>query len=273
MAKKFWTLLYVVILLSATIVHAAENKSKTSGSSGPIFKDPATGMEMVSVKGGCYQMGNVYDDEDLSIYPEEKPVHEVCVDAFYIGKYEVTQGQWKAVMGSNTADLSTCKQDDCPVNMITWDEIQDFIGRLNSRSGGSKYRLPTEAEWEYAAKSGGKRERYSGGDDVDSVAWYVENAKEMLHPVGLKAPNGLGIHDMSGNVWEMTNDWYDSNYYATSPRDNPKGPSSGTAHSIRGGCDGGMKYNQRTSRRKPSNDWGDDRPRVESLGFRLLRTP
>ena len=208
-------------------------------------------------------------DDDFDGYPEESPVHEVCVDEFYMGKYEVTQGQWKSIMGNNTSALSTCGGDNCPVDTVSWSDVQKFISKLNSRSGGSKYRLPTEAEWEYAARSGGKSEKYSGGKNINSVAWYAENSGRKNHPVGTKAQNGLGIYDMSGNVWEWTNDWYGSDYYKNSPRNNPSGPGSGVDRVVRGGCVTGEAANQRVSRR---NGYAPDL-RTHALGFRLLRVP
>ena len=274
MAKKFWVL-FAVIVFSVNVAYAVEGNTTVSVSPAPLFKDPTTGIEMVYVKGGCYQMGATDDDCDGT--PEERPVHEVCVDDFYLGKYEVTQGQWKSIMESNPSNESFCG-DNCPVGNVGWNDAQDFISRLNSRSGGSKYRLPTEAEWEYAARSGGKSERYSGGNDINSVAWYNENSlifdpktqvEEMrLHPVGTKAPNGFGIYDMAGSVWEWTNDWYGSNYYSSSPRNNPAGPDSGVDRVVRGGCVTGEAYNMRTARR---NGYTPD-TRRPSLGFRLLRT-
>lgn len=175
--------------------------------SGDAFKDPATGMEMIFVKGGCYQMGDTFGDGA----PEEKPVHDVCVSDFYMGKHEVTQGQWKRIMGNNPSSFSGCG-DNCPVEHVSWNDAQNFIRRLNSQSGKG-YRLPTEAEWEYAARSGGKSEKFAGGADVNTVAWYDGNSSSKAHPAGQKLPNGLGLHDMSGNVWEWCNDWYDGTYY------------------------------------------------------------
>lgn len=203
-----------------------------------------TGIEMVFVKGGCYQMGDTLGDGGS----DEKPVHEVCVDDFYMGKYEVTQGQWKAVMGNNPSYFKDCG-DNCPVESVSWNDIQEFINKLNQKTtpsiplnkGGQSgmYRLPTEAEWEYAAKSvsggGGKNEKYSGSNNVDSVAWYSSNSGGKTHPVGTKQPNGLGIYDMMGNIWEWTNDWYDKDYYNNSPKNNPQGTNSGQSRVLRGG--------------------------------------
>jgi formylglycine-generating enzyme required for sulfatase activity len=208
---------------------AKKEAAKTGSSSGSTYTDPTTGMEFVFVKGGCYQMGDTFGDG----YEFEKPVHEVCVGDFYIGKYEVTQGQWRKVMGSNPSHFTGCG-DNCPVEHVSWDDSQNFLGKL-SEKGGKGYRLPSEAEWEYAARSGGKAEKYSGGNDLDSVAWYGSNSGSQTHPVGQKRPNGLGINDMSGNVWEWTGDWYGENYYGSSPRDNPRGASNGQYRALRGG--------------------------------------
>lgn len=196
---------------------------------GRSYVDPATGMEFVYVKGGCYQMGDTFgywQDSYLT-------VHRVCVDDFYMGKYEVTQGEYRKVAGSNPSHFK--KGDRYPVERVTWDDAQDFIRKLNQRSG-KKYRLPTEAEWEYAARSGGKMQKYSGGNSVDAVAWYESNSGSSTHPVGAKQANGLGIYDMSGNVMEWCQDWYGMKYYQfSSNRKNPTGPSSGSYRVERGG--------------------------------------
>ncbi|MBF0328761.1 MAG: formylglycine-generating enzyme family protein [Nitrospirae bacterium] len=233
---------------------------------GKLIKDSATGMELVFVKGGCYQMG--CGSWTSECYDDEKPVHEVCVDDYYIGKYEVTQGQWQAVMGNNPSHFKNCG-DNCPVENVSWNDVQEFISRLNSRSGGGKYRLPTEAEWEYAARSGGKSEKYSGGNDVDSVAWYSSNSGSKTHQVGTKAPNGLGIYDMSGNVWEWVQDWKADNYYSNSPRNNPTGPSSGSYRVYRGGSWDDNAGFVRSALRNFDNPGY----RYGFLGIRLARTP
>jgi formylglycine-generating enzyme required for sulfatase activity len=181
-------------------------------------------------------------------------------------------------MGSNPSSVSTCNSDRCPVDNVNWKDMQDFISRLNSKIGGNKYRLPTEAEWEYAARSGGKSERYSGGNDVESVSWYEATSgyrgnssteRPLAHPVGTKSPNGLGIFDMSGNVWEMTNDRYEEAYYLNSPRNNPAGPSVGGERVKRGGCATGSAINSRVTRR------GTYEPDVANwlVGLRLLMMP
>lgn len=203
----------------------------------PVTKDPVTGMEFVPVAGGCFQMG------------EGNERHEVCVSDFNIAKYEVTQGQWQRVMGSNPSSFKN--GDRYPVENVSWNDAQDFIRKLNDMSS-QNYRLPTEAEWEYAARSGGKDEKFAGFSDESQLYRYAnfcdadcaydwktasqnDGYKETA-PVGSYLPNGLGIHDMSGNVWEWVSDWYDSNYYKNSPKDNPQGAASGSARVSRGGC-------------------------------------
>jgi formylglycine-generating enzyme required for sulfatase activity/class 3 adenylate cyclase len=227
-----------------------------------LFKkwvEPTTGMEFVWVEGGCFQMGDTFGDGDN----DEKPVHEVCVDSFGMSRYEVTQGQWQKIMGNNPSRFT--KGDNYPVEHVSWDDTQDFIRKLNSHSGRS-FRLPTEAEWEYAARSGGKKEKYAGGNDLDGLAWYEGNSGSSTHPVGTKEPNGLGLYDMSGNVWEWCSDWYGKNYYQQSFRNNPQGPSSGSFRVIRDGCWNGSPWLARSANRdrfKPNY-------RLDNLGFRLV---
>jgi len=225
------------------------------------LQDTTTGMEFVRVPGGCFQMGDTFGDG----YKDEKPVHEVCVSNFAIGKYEVTQGQWQAIMGNNPSNFSSCGSN-CPVEKVSWNDTQEFIRKLNSQSGKG-YRLPTEAEWEYAARSGGKSEKYSGADTPDNVGWYNANSGRMTHPAGEKRANGLGIYDMTGNVWEWCNDWYDENYYqGTPPRNNPQGASSGQYRVLRGGSWGDGPEDVRASRR---GGGGPDN-RYFISGFRLV---
>ncbi len=261
-------LVCLLFLPFVSVLHAADEgavlgtRPRTEGAA---YRDSITGMEFVLVKGGCYQMGHVMGDNE---FPEEKPVHEVCVDDFYMGKYPVTQGQWKAIMGSNPSYFNDCG-DNCPVEQVSWNDAQEFIRKLNSRSGGDKYRLPTEAEWKYAARSGGKSEKYAGGNDVDSVAWYASNSgRKETHPVGTKAANALGLYDMNGNVYQWVQDRDDGSYYNNSPRYNPDGPVSSGGRVVRGGSWGhGPGY----SRTSPSFYLPVNRNYL--IGFRLLRTP
>jgi sulfatase modifying factor 1 len=269
--------LLAIMLLSPRLVSAAEGEAQAAASPPSIIKDPTTGIELVLVKGGCFQMGDLYDDgsESKGEGPDELPVHEVCVDDFYIGKYEVTRGQWRSVMGSDPSSPSMCDASDCPVDNVSWKDAQLFIGKLSARAGGARYRLPSEAEWEYAARSGGRIERYSGGNDLDSVSWYAATTRNKIHPdpnvethpVGTKAPNGLGLFDMSGNVYEITRDRYGSTYYSVSPRNNPTGPSTGEFHVKRGGCANGDPRNSRVARRREISGPSP------MTGFRLARVP
>ena len=227
----------------------------------PEYKDFGTSMEFIFVKRGCFEMGDVFGDGDS----DEKPAHEVCVDDFYLGKYQVTQGQWEKVMGHNP---SSFKGGDNPVEMVTWSDVQRFIERLNSKSD-RKYRLPTEAEWEYAARSGGKKEKYAGTNqdgELGEYAWYLDNSGNQTQPVGKKRPNGLGLYDMSGNVWEWCADWYDAHYYQNSPRYNPRGPRNGTFRVLRGGS----WYTARKDVRTVNRIWYGPAGENNTIGFRLL---
>ncbi|GAM09443.1 serine/threonine-protein kinase pkn1 [Geobacter sp. OR-1] len=196
------------------------------------YTDAVTGMEFVLVKGGCYQMGNTFAGGSGN----EKPVHKVCVDDFYVGKFEVTQAQYQKVMGKNPAAFKGCGLS-CPVDSVSWEDAQEFIRKLNAGSG-KNFRLPYEAEWEYAARSGGRNEQYAGTSDLERLgdyAWYEANSSDKTHEVGTRKPNGLGIYDMSGSLWEWCADWYDENYYANSPEENPSGALAGSNRVSRGG--------------------------------------
>jgi formylglycine-generating enzyme required for sulfatase activity len=258
------------LVLSGTVACAAAPTAR-SAVPVPLSTNPAATIEMVLVKGGCFHMGA--DEEDCDATPEERPRHEVCVDDFSIGKYEVTRGQWRSIMGGDPSPSSTCLRDDCPVDDVTWSDVQGFIAKLNATSSQARYRLPTEAEWEYAARSGGRADLYSGRKYIDDLAWYAANSGKINHPVGGKAPNELGIHDMSGNVWEMTSDWYDATYYLTAPRDNPTGPGSGDDHVVRGGGRSDGRLHQRTTRRSGINDRTKGAGRGGNVGFRLVMLP
>ncbi len=203
----------------------------TSDEAGKPVKDPYAGVEVVFIKGGCYEMGDAVGDG----ITDEKPIHVVCVDDFYLGKYEATQRQWTTVMGNSPSVF--LEGENLPVESVSWVDVQQFIERLNSKTG-RRYRLPTEAEWEYAARSGGKREKYSGTSqegDLQQFAWYTISSGNEPHQVGQKKPNALGLYDMSGNVWEWCSDWYGENYYKNSSRNNPTGPDQGTYRVVRGG--------------------------------------
>ena len=189
---------------------------------------------MVYVEGGTFTMGAT-SEQGNDAWDDEKPTHQVTVSSFSIGKYEVTQAEWQAVMGSNPSEFQGFRR---PVENVSWEDCQEFIRRLNQKTGRN-FRLPTEAEWEYAARGGRKSNgsKYVGGSSMDDVAWYDGNSNSQTHDVGQKRPNELGLYDMAGNVWEWCQDWYGS--YSSSSQTNPKGPSSGSYRVYRGGswCD------------------------------------
>jgi formylglycine-generating enzyme required for sulfatase activity len=205
-------------------------------------------IEMVAIKGGTFQMGSKESRD-------EQPIHSVTINGFSIGKTEVTQAQWKSIMGSYPSNF---KGDNLPVENVSWDDVQIFIGKLNAKTGKS-YRLPSEAEWEYAA---GKIDEISLGD----YAWYDTNSNKTTHPVGTKQPNQFGLYDMGGNVWEWCNDWYEETYYSKSQPENPKGPSTASSRVRRGGSWlDGPSYCRVAFR-------GNGTPVIRSynLGFRLV---
>ena len=185
---------------------------------------------MVWVEGGTFRMGAT-SEQGSDAYSDEKPVHSVTLSGYYIGKTEVTQALWKVVMGSNP---SSCKGDNLPVEQVSWNDCQKFIRKLNSLTG-QNFRLPTEAEWEFACRGGNNSRgyKYSGSNYIDNVAWYDGNSGDKTHPVGTKAPNELGIYDMTGNVWEWCADWYGD--YSSGAQTNPKGPYDGSDRVDRGG--------------------------------------
>lgn len=248
------------------------------------FTETAGGMEMpmVQVIGGSFQMGCT-DEQYGQCSADESPVHTVILDSYYIGMYEVTQAQWKAVMGPlNLLDsLDLCygcpipghyvEGDDYPMYNVTWKAANDFCAKL-SQMTGKTYRLPTEAEWEYAARGGHRPDgtRYSGSNNVKEVSMYY-NCYQSL-PVGRMKPNGLGLYNMSGNVWEWCSDWYDKDYYSISPERNPQGPVTGDAYVKRGGsgnslCTQSTGHTHRVSARFYERS---DRKLFTDMGFRVV---
>ena len=208
----------------------SSSSSSPSGNTITIPVKNGISIEMVKVEAGSFNMGAT--PEMQAPYEVEKPVHRVTLtNNYYIGKYEVTQALWQAVMGSNP---SYFKGDDLPVEQVSWNDCQDFISKLNAMTG-KRFRLPSEAEWEYAARDGKKSRgyQYSGSNTLGDVAWYEGNSGSKTHAVGTKQPNELGIYDMTGNVYEWCQDWYGS--YSSSPQTNPIGAVSGSSRVDRGG--------------------------------------
>ena len=206
---------------------------------------------MVFVAGGIFQMGSNRGDSD------EEPVHTVKVSSYYMDKTEVTQAEYRKVMGKNPSSFRGC--DDCPVEMVKWHDANEYAKKVGKR-------LPTEAEWEYAARGGNKSKgyTYSGSNDLNAVGWYG-NSYGNTHPVAQKQPNELGLYDMSGNVWEWCSDMYSDSYYRSSPKNDPQGPNSGSSRVLRGG--GSSVCSCRVANRSGSNPGGGS---YFYVGFRLV---
>lgn len=218
-------------------------------------------FEMVRVEGGTFRMGAT-SEQGGDAERDEKPVHSVKLNTFYIGKTEVTQALWQAVMGSNPSHF---KGADLPVENVTWYDCQEFIRKLNSMTG-QHFRLPTEAEWEFACRGGNNSRgyyKYSGSNYIDIVAWYDGNSGKKTHSVATKSPNELGIYDMSGNVWEWCSDWFGN--YSSGAQTNPAGPLSGSNRVSRGGSWGSIARCCRSSFRYDGGPLG----RGGGLGLRL----
>lgn len=243
--------------LSSVSKVAADNKPQTQDSGDFVLKVKGVEYPMVFVEEGTFKMGS----DDSEAYSWEKPVHQVTLNSYCIGKYEVTQELWVAVMGSNPSNFKGARR---PVEQVSWDDCQEFIRKLNSLTG-KNFKLPTEAQWEYAARGGKKSSgyKYSGSNTIGDVAWYTDNSGKKTHDVGTKIPNELGLYDMAGNVWEWCSDWYGD--YSSSSQTNPSGSSSGSYRVSRGGCWNCVPGSCRLSDRSSYSP--DDS--FDILGFRL----
>ncbi len=219
--------------------------------------EAVTGMEFVLVPGGEFDMGDTFGEG----IENELPVHRVGLDGFHLGRFPVTQAQWGRLMPQ---DPSRFRGGRLPVHNVTLEDVRAFIGKLGA-AGGARFDLPTEAQWEYAARSGGRQERYAGGDVVDALAWYAENSAGRPHEVGGRRPNGLGLFDMSGNVWEWCRDVYARDAYLLHAAHNPLAAGPGGEHVIRGGSWSLDAWSARCARRFSlrAEDCGP------GLGFRL----
>lgn len=219
-------------------------------------------MNMIAVKGGIFTMGDTLGEGAEN----EMPAHKVKLGDFYIAETEITQKQWRKVMGTSPSSIEM--QDFFPVDKVSWNDVQLFIAKLNAKSG-KKYRLPTEAEWEFAARGGllGKGYRYAGSDVIGDVAWYYDNSGHLPNSIKKKKPNELGIYDMTGNVWEWVNDIYGP--YQADFQENPKGPESGSSKVCRGGSWDDFARNCRITCRR---GFSADRQSAD-LGFRLAMEP
>ena len=244
---------------------------KVENPSTPKTYTNSLGMEFVLVEAGEFMMGAVPQDEEAG--DDEKPQHMVRITKpFYIGKYPVTQGEWEKVMGNNPSEFQKAGKK-APVETVSWDDCQEFIKKLGKKEGKT-YRLPTEAEWEYAARGGGSAGSYvyTYGDEAGKLgdyAWYDDNSSDTTHPVGQKKPNSIGLYDMMGNVWEWCEDWFNENYYKNSSGADPKGADKGVFRSLRSGSWDGFDRSCRLSYRNIS----DPDNRFSRYGFRLILLP
>jgi formylglycine-generating enzyme required for sulfatase activity len=253
------------IILENEATEVAMAKRPTTPDESSTFTSPTIGAEFVLIPAGTFTMGESSGD-----------THKVKISKpFYMQTTKVTQGQWQTLMGSNPSHFKDCGEN-CPVEQVSWNDIQDFIRKLNSMEGTDKYRLPTEAEWEYAARSCGKQETYAGTSiesELGDYAWYSANSGRTTHPVGQKIPNGLGLYDMSGNVWEWVLDWYRAHQSFLVPLflsvTDPTGPSSGSQRVLRGGSWLNRAHECRAAFRR---FYAPD-IRSSNLGFRLVSTP
>ena len=236
-------------------------QAQQNAASSQTFTVNGVSFKMVYVEGGTFTMGAT-SEQGSDAYSDEKPAHKVTLSSYSIGETEVTQALWQAVMGSNPSKF---RGSNRPVEMVSWNDCQTFINKLNSLTG-KRFRLPTEAEWEFAARGGNKSKgyKYSGSNNLSAVAWYKDNSGSKTHPVKTKAANELGLYDMSGNVWEWCQDWKGS--YSSSAQADPMGPSTGSIRVYRGGSWGGSTMYGRVSYRN------DDKPgnRSDILGLRIV---
>jgi len=244
---------------------------------------------LIKVEGGSFKMGS--KESDASADNDEQKEHEVQVNSFLIAKFEVTVWEWKQFVKANKLNMPPKPtwgwHDNLPINNVTWEEAVAYCNWLSKKEKltpvytkkgpnyacnfkANGYRLPTEAEWEYAAKGGktSKKTKYSGGDEADKIAWHKSNSNGAPHTVGTKLPNELGIYDMSGNVWEWCWDWYNQDYYLIEAGNNPKGPEMGERRSVRGGS-----WDSKTGYLRPANRISTYPNKThEFYGFRVARS-
>jgi len=247
---------------SGQAIRVPLEKGSVSQSSPATFRN-SIGMEFILIPAGEFRMGA----DDKEGFEDERPVHRVRITRpFYLGKYPVTQGQWEAVMETNPSHFTG--NPNRPVENVAWHDAQEFLRRLSEKEG-KPYRLPTEAEWEYAARAGSNT-TYCFGDDVKLLreyAWYADNSGNETHPVGQLDANAWGLHDIHGNVWEWVQDWYAANYYQQSAVINPSGPDSSEYKVSRGGS----WRNGARSVRVAARNWLEPGSRSDGIGFRCAQ--
>lgn len=260
----FACIVFVLIILSGISINPETHLFTFNSVKAAEESKSEMNSQMVYVQGGTFQMGDTFGDG----YNYEKPVHQVNIRSFFIGKYAVTFAEYDAFCDATGREKPSDQgwgRGDRPVINVTWYDAVEYCNWRSKKDGlkpaykskgmdvscdfgASGYRLPTEAEWEYAAKGGNRsmEYKYSGSNEIDAVAWYIANSGDMTHPVGQKQPNELGIYDMSGNVYNWCWDWYDVKYYQYSDTNNPTGPQSGGFRVARGSCYGGKVKNERS---------------------------
>ena len=263
MTRLVWLITGWLILFSVN-VRAAEENLPSGGSSLQSFHDCPNCPEMIVIPAGSFDMGS--PDTEKGRQDIEGPVHRVNVATFALGKTEVTQGQWKAIMGNNPSRFRKCG-NKCPVESVSWNDAQAFVHKLSAKTG-KQYRLPSEAEWEYACRAG-KQQKYCGGDNVEAVAWYRGNSGGKPHPVATKQANAMGLYDMSGNVEEWVKDSFDiHDNYKGAPTDGSSSQKSGTQRILRGGSWNDYVLSQRAANRGWIVPAGSD----DSTGLRVARS-
>lgn len=277
--RAFFLVLICLLTLS-TITHAQVPRDPDAKKAGTVVKN-SIGMEIVWIPAGMFMMGSTEAEvdeafnqcnketgdqckrESFAAERAETPRHSVTISRpFLIGKYEVTQGQWQALMGTNPSHFKECGSK-CPVEQVSWDDVQGLIRKLNTLNDGYVYRLPTEAEWEYACRAGTTGEYYG---ELDSIAWYKENSARKTHPVGQKKPNDFGLYDMSGNVWEWVEDWYGG--YSPGKAIDPTGAGIGQYRVLRGGWGDSFASGTRSAVRY----WYSPSFLYSGIGFRIAAT-
>ncbi len=266
--KCFLSLFLPLLSITATpgFSHAVEATAPPLQNNTATSYSNTLNMEFIRVPPGTFLMGSTENQEGST---KERPRHEVHISKpFYLGKYEITQEQWLAVMGG--VNPSNFLSPTRPVDEVSWHDVQLFIKRLNAREDHSSYRLPTEAEWEYAARAGSEAV-YCYGDDPEGLAgfsWYETNSAKKTHPVGMLQPNDWGFHDMYGNVTEWVQDRYNKEYYASSPKHDPTGPATGKKRVVRGGS----WINQASSCRSAARGYYSPDYTDSDFGFRIVKT-
>lgn len=252
------------------------------------WQEPVTGMKFVKIPGGCFQMGQNQTEQRLlkregevsnfeKYFADELPQHKVCVDEFWMGAHEVTQSEWEKVMGFNPAVFQ--EGENYPVEMVSWDDAQSFTGKLNELNDTTQFRLPSETEWEYAARAG-TTTLYSTGDSIkgseanfNGTFPFGLNLRDEYRksptPVGSFSPNAFGLYDMHGNLWEWCNDWYQADYYQKSAIKNPLGPEEGQMRVLRGGSWFRYSAHIRSATRYKNKQTGQ----YADTGFRVVKSP